>query len=466
VSAGTVSFDQLATSADLTAVKYNTDLNRVYQKVNSSIQTDNIENDTLTEADMADEINPRVRTYEGASCQFVYTGLLPVTGASLTTNISAGTAYPMGYRVVKSSATPKTYTASKWTWVDIDQNGDFQYSEASIGGATPAVASNSIRLARVSSDGTTVNTVTDLRTTSCTSGPFSNIADATGEADLGDILSNGQSGWTSGLNPVTQDATSVYVLPGSARINGEYRSSAASISVPTTAGNSLTGVHGLDAGSLAANTTYYVYATADVDGVTSPTILLSTSASAPAGATNYRRVGEVKTALGTATLVSADTYGVSSLGKIVQRKLITTNEYATFATTIPNDDTPPTSSEGGLIVSGDITIVSANNDIVIDGMFHLGEVTDTGSVASLCVFQDEDQNPVVCARGQLTDGNPAYYPTPIVLPKIRMTGLSVGKHTFNVRAGNDTGAIALNGGGTRVLGGKLYSGLTLTEETR
>ena len=105
-NAGNVTFDQLATSSDLSVAKYNQDLDRIYREFNTTTESSNIAADTLDESDFADNSNPRIRTFEGAICEFVYTGLLPVTGASLTQSTSAGTAYPLGYRVRKDSATP------------------------------------------------------------------------------------------------------------------------------------------------------------------------------------------------------------------------------------------------------------------------------------------------------------------------------------------------------------------------
>jgi len=299
--AGTISFDQLATSSDLTVSKWNADMNRVYQKVNTDIATDNIADDTLLEADMADEINPRIRTYEGASCEKVE-GLLPLTTVgTLTGNIASGTAYPRGYRISKTSATSKTWTASKWTFTDIDINGNFQYSEVAIDAATPAVATNSIRLARVSTDGTQVLDVQDLRTTSCASGPFSNIADATGEATLSDILKNGRAhsvsndiGWVQGVQVSWDGVSSFKVKRGSIYINGEYRAVSTDITVPQTADAPSSGTSGLDTGAIASSTRYNVFAVADQEAVKTFSVSISTG-NAPTGVTNYRKIGEIYT---------------------------------------------------------------------------------------------------------------------------------------------------------------------------
>ena len=309
LSAGTISFDQLATSSDLTVAKYNADLNRIYQEFNSNTESSNIAVDTVAEVDMADDANPRLRTYEGAACEKVYTGLLPgTTSATLTGSIPSGTAYPLGYRVVKSSSTSKTWTASKWTFVDIDINGDFTFSEVAINGSTPAVATNSIRLARVSTDGTQVGSVQDLRTTSCATGPFSIIADVTSEASLADILKNGTpvrrfsiagrtpQGWAQGALVSWDAHTTFKVTAGSLYINGKYRAVSQDISLTTANDSPSTGISGLDTGTVTGGPlTYYVYGVADQDAVATFSITYSTSASAPTGVTNYRYLGKIKT---------------------------------------------------------------------------------------------------------------------------------------------------------------------------
>lgn len=305
--------------------------------------------DTLAESDMADEINPRIRTYEGAACEFVYTGLLPVTSASLTSNIAAGTAYPRGYRINKASATSKTYSASVWTYVDIDINGDFQYSAVAIDAAAPATATNSIRLARVSTDGTTINTVTDLRTTSCTAGPLQNISDASGEATLEDLYSFGRpvrtttptgtapQGFAQGLNLVYDaGGQTVTVKAGAAYINGKYRAISTDTVVPVTADAPATGVSGLDTGAIAANTTYYMYAVADQEAVKTPSFSISASSSAPTGVTNARLIGSLKTE-GNTRFVSRD---VNTVHAINETELITSSfRFDGTATPISSADT-------------------------------------------------------------------------------------------------------------------------------
>ena len=94
---------------------------------------------------------------------YVKEGCLPATSANLTSDISAGVAYSQGRRVVKA-VTSRTYTASKDTYVDLKGDGTYLYSEVANGAAAPAVAADSIRLAKVITDVDNITGVTDLRT--------------------------------------------------------------------------------------------------------------------------------------------------------------------------------------------------------------------------------------------------------------------------------------------------------------
>jgi len=133
----------------------------------------NIKADTLGELDMGDNINPRIRDNEilgigvdtiANSTAVRITGLQPATDSDLTSDISAGEAYVNGFRVSKS-ATSNTYTANRDTWVDLNQTGTYTFTTVTNDAAEPVVAANSIRLAKVVTDGTTISTVVDESST-------------------------------------------------------------------------------------------------------------------------------------------------------------------------------------------------------------------------------------------------------------------------------------------------------------
>lgn len=174
----------------------------------SNGSTKNIKADSLGELDMADEINPRLRDREllnvgvdttTSQTSFVYTGLIPATDSDLTSDISAGTAYINGYRVVKT-ATTKTYTASMDTYIDLSQTGNYTFSEVTIGATAPVVAANSARIAKVTTSGTAITSVTDLANRRIT----------------GLLV---PSHYRTGLIVSRDTATRIAIYPGSAEIN-------------------------------------------------------------------------------------------------------------------------------------------------------------------------------------------------------------------------------------------------------
>ena len=85
----------------------NANFDDIYNEFNGSIEggsSGNIAADTLTEREMADEINPRVRWDEGFE-DYVVSGFLgDGDEADLTSNIEAGVCYVDGYRVYKACA--------------------------------------------------------------------------------------------------------------------------------------------------------------------------------------------------------------------------------------------------------------------------------------------------------------------------------------------------------------------------
>lgn len=138
---------------------------------------------TITTTQLDANANPENRWNEGFN-DFVFTGLTIPTSVNLTSTTASGTLYMNGVRILKD-ATANTYTASKHTYVDLSDNGTYTYSEVAIGAAEPPVATDSLRLARVSTDGTTVLTVRDDRVTeiSIAAGTAGAIADT--DADTG-----------------------------------------------------------------------------------------------------------------------------------------------------------------------------------------------------------------------------------------------------------------------------------------
>ena len=191
--------------------------------------------------------------------------------------------------------------------------------------STPTPPANSATLFRASSDASTINTITDLRLTSCAAGPFSAISDASGQATLDDLLKNGAyvrrfsqagrtpNGFAEGAFVSFDTSTTFKVTTGALYINGKYRSVSQDITIAKTNDDPANGISGLDTGSVAANTTYFVYGAADQDSVKPFSVTYSTSGSAPTGVTNARLIGSIKTDNG-ASFVSKDTVTAHAFG--------------------------------------------------------------------------------------------------------------------------------------------------------
>lgn len=417
---------------------------------------------TIGQENMADDANPRIRTYEGASCEKV-SGMLPLTtSGTLTGSVPLGVAYPRGYRVEKTSGTAHNFTASQWTWVDIAQDGTFTYVSQNIGTSTPAITANSLRLALVSTDTTQIGYVRDLRITSCANTPFSNFADAEGDTSLSGIFVHANGGIMNGLNIISYDDNSIKVQPGAAYISGKYKSLDTALIVPiNSAGNSITGVSGLDTGSVGANTTYYLYATADIDATKPVVGIFSSNASVPSGPTRYRKIGEVMTDPSSrlTRTTSTDTTSITYSGKIRQIKKFQTGDFATGTTVMPYDDTIPTNAEGDQYMSLAITPVSASNRLKIDVVFSVSNSAGLNNCVAL--FQDSI-SPALAA-------NVAYPPNANYITNIKLTHYMVAgttsATTFKVRAGPHTaGTMYFNGStAARIFGGVMASSLTITE---
>lgn len=304
-------------------------VNNIRGVYTGSVQTSGqIKADTIGEENMADDSNPRVRTNEAAFCpDVVVSGLLPsTTSGTLVGSVTAGTAYPDGYRVAKTDSTAKNFTASMWTYGYLLTSGSLSYQEQTIGGSEPSQPANSAKLFRVSTDATSITHVLDLRKTNCASGPFEAIADTTGEATLDDMLSKGVPvrrftpagrtpvGFVQGLF-VSYDTVSTFtVTAGAAYVGGRFRRLSNDTVVTKAEDAPLTGGHGIDAGAAVADTRYYVYAVADQPNSPDLSISYSTSSSAPSGTTYSRKLGAIRTSKDT-LFVSDDLVTVHGIGE-------------------------------------------------------------------------------------------------------------------------------------------------------
>lgn len=226
-------------SADSAASVHNSNFTTLANTLNGETEgsTDggstvaNIKADSIYEINMADDANPRLRDSElfnittdsvsaGNLTQgaVVESGCVPATDTDLTSDISACVAYVNGYRISKS-ATAQTYTASRDTYVDLSQTGVYTLSAVTNGAAQPSVAANSVRLAKVVTDGTQITSVTSLYTTRVP----------------GLII---PANYRDGLFVSRDSSTTVSVLPGSCEVNNSMITKTSTTTLTlTTAGD-------------------------------------------------------------------------------------------------------------------------------------------------------------------------------------------------------------------------------------
>lgn len=95
-----------------------------------------------------------------AAVNFVYIGLVWTQTSGLIGTMTAGTAYVKGVRVAPSTIASHTFTASKDTYIDINTAGVLTYVEVTNGASSPALTSNSIRIAKVVTNGSAITSVT------------------------------------------------------------------------------------------------------------------------------------------------------------------------------------------------------------------------------------------------------------------------------------------------------------------
>ena len=123
----------------------------------SSITNANI-TDTRPNADTKQKI------VDDITQDFVVSGLVVSQNSGLVGTISTGQAYIQGV-LVEKPAISKTFTATKDTYIDLPNtakpttNVDYTYTEVTVGAAAPALTAGSIRLAKVTTNGSAITSI-------------------------------------------------------------------------------------------------------------------------------------------------------------------------------------------------------------------------------------------------------------------------------------------------------------------
>jgi len=136
--------------------KVNDQMDTVYNEFNGGINADNIENDSLTDNEIATAIKPVLR-YKECFQDHSYSGLT-MSYSGLEATIAAGTAYVDGVRVEADSET-HTCNTSSTTYLDLSAAGTYSWNS----NANPA--DDATRLYTIITDDTEITPApTDTRT--------------------------------------------------------------------------------------------------------------------------------------------------------------------------------------------------------------------------------------------------------------------------------------------------------------
>lgn len=259
--AGSISVSSFVTADDVT-VTHLEQMRTTFQGAINSSDGGLLQTGTVSSSKLDANTNPENRWNEAFN-DFIYSGCLPPTSATLSSTTSSGVAYVQGVRVVKD-ATAHTYTASKHTYVDLSNNGTYTYCEVAINAAEPEVTANSIRLARVSTDATTVAQVRDDRVTTISLGVGS--ATFLADADSDTMIQLEESSDediirfdTGGTERAILDSTGLTLKASVPLILSGSSSGTITLTTPTAAGtNTITLPAETGTAVTTASTIYYV----------------------------------------------------------------------------------------------------------------------------------------------------------------------------------------------------------------
>lgn len=269
---GIITFDNITSDAGFSYESYNTPLNTIYNEVNGNIDSDNIENGSIADEDFSTAV-AMSNWYAKSFGDWVYSGGLAATDATLTSDISALIAFIEG-AYIENSATSHTYTASRDTYVDVNSAGTYVFSEVSLGASAPAVAANAIRLCKAVTSGTAITSVVDLRQT------------VPPQLRTYQDYKNGIA-----LSRDVATTTKINVSRGEielgAAVSNGLRRNIADVAIDF----STTGRGGLDTGSLERDTYYFIFALADDDNSTNFECIGSRSSTDATGFTGERLIG-------------------------------------------------------------------------------------------------------------------------------------------------------------------------------
>lgn len=450
VYAGTISISPFISGNDVTIAHLESQRTTLSNVINGNIEGGiNIKAGSLVSADFANSVSI-VKYRDEAFNDFTFSGMLPATDVTLTSDISAGISYVNGVRI-QNTAQSHTYTASKDTYVYINAGGNYDFQEVANGASAPSTPTNDLLLAKVVTSGTAITSVTDLRTTSI---------------QITSNNSNFANDFRSGAFVSIDSTTTAHVEPGQIAVGSSYYTNIADTSTRSTAtaGNWIEG-----SAPNMANLRFYAYAYnnsgtgydfkySSADPVYSDTSLntAGTLRYYTSGGTTYRVLA----------WLSADSSGLikgSAMGQIKDTSTsnsvtLTRQDTTTGAATIPWDNTPPLITEGNEYFAVPFRITNPNHKVRID--YSVNFANSGSSLFTVALFKDS----AACFYAQpqqITNADRSNNYTRTLYTTLPNTNIVV----FRLRAGTDTaGTTTLNGeSGAALDGGVMGSTFTVTE---
>lgn len=448
---GTISLPTYISGGDVTIQNLQLTNTTLSDVINGGIDGDNISDGGITSSDLAESISP-VTYFNDSFNDFTISGMLPATDAGLTSDISAGVSYVNGIRVTKS-ATSHTYTASKDTYVYINEGGYYIFSEVANGAAAPTTPSDSLLLAKAVTNGTAISSVSDLRTLSI---------------QITATSSNFPSHYRREAY-VSRDSTiGFHIEPGDIAIGSTIYSNA---SITTTKSISVA-ANWIESGppALTVGKKFYMYAynnsgTAyDLMFSSADPVYADTSENTGGTLRYYESGGVYYRAIGWAW-VSADAvqeYNFSQFADIgiknrVFRKYTETH---VGSGVIVDDDTVITSSEGTNFMRLEFVPSNPKKQIHVKVLANIDSAG--GAVLGGGLFLNTSASAMTAIRSvsDVSSGGPSA----LVLDHYMTAGVD-DLMTFHFRAGATSGNMTLNGvGSTRRFAGTMGSYIVIEEE--
>lgn len=142
-------------SGDATPILAN--INAITQAI-QSFDGSQIAAGTVVQSALNSTVNPVTR--DNLIIQnFVSSGCVWNTVSGLSGTMSSGTLFINGLMVTVNGVVSNTFNASKDTYIDIDYNGNVYYQAIANGANAPALTANSIRVAKVVTNGSAITSV-------------------------------------------------------------------------------------------------------------------------------------------------------------------------------------------------------------------------------------------------------------------------------------------------------------------